>query len=168
MVRLVEGDDRVAAAVRTVLHGVKARTYACLGEADACRRQVELAETALTDARLDEPGWVGRLADPAKLYAITGHALADLSERPGQVGHRQEAARRLTRAVDEFDSTAHARAYALCVTRAVTLQVLNGEMDDDEWASWVEEKLPPGQAVRSGRLGPVAEAVEVEKLEGGD
>jgi hypothetical protein len=105
VVRLAEGDDRIAPAVRMVLHGVKARTYPAAGQAGDCHRQVELAEAAFAGASQDEPGWVGRLASPARLYAATGHALAELYAAAGAEGDRREAARRLGRAGPSRSST---------------------------------------------------------------
>jgi hypothetical protein len=162
IVRLGEGDERIAPAVRMVLHGVKARTYGCLGDADACRKRIELAEEAFTWASTDEAGWVGRLVNVAKLYAITGHALADLAEYTGEKGDREEAIQRLGKAVEEFDSTKHARAHVLCLSRLTTLLVVNGDLSDDEWPEWMRERVPEGVRVRSGRVSSVGEAGPTE------
>lgn len=126
LVRLVEGDDRVSPAVRMVLHGVKARTYGALGESDACRKQIEAAEHAFGRSCQQEPGWVGRLANPAKLSAATGHALAELALRTGDEADRSDASQRLTVAIDQFDTSLHARAHALCVLR---LALLHGKAE---------------------------------------
>jgi hypothetical protein len=63
MVRFGDGDERVSPAVRMVLYGVKARACAALGDAEACRRAVELAEQAYGNASPNEPGW-GRYPRP--------------------------------------------------------------------------------------------------------
>jgi hypothetical protein len=141
-----------------VLHGVKARTYGCLGDADACRKRIEAAEEAFTQASTDEAAWVGRLANVAKLYAITGHALADLAEYTGKESHRGEAIQRLGKAVDELDSTNHARAYVLCLSRLTTLLVVNGDLSDEGCQEWMRERMPEGVRVRSGRVNSVGEA----------
>jgi transcriptional regulator with XRE-family HTH domain len=166
IVRLGEGDERIAPAVRMVLHGVKARTYGCLGDADACRKRIEAAEEAFTQASTEEAGWVGRLANVARLYAITGHALADLAEYTGKEGQRGEAIQRLGKAVDELDSTNHARAYVLCLSRLATLLVVNGDLSDEEWPEWVKERMPEGVRVRSGRVSSVGEVGPTEGSEG--
>lgn len=155
IIRLGEGDERIAPAVRVVLHGVKARTHGCLREADDCRKQIEAAEEVFTLASTDEPGWVGRLANPARLYAITGQAMADLAERTGEKGDREEAIQRLGKAVEVLDSTNHARANVLCLARLTTLVVVNGDLNDEEWPGWLKERLPEGVRVRSGRVGAV-------------
>jgi transcriptional regulator with XRE-family HTH domain len=152
IIRLGEGDERIAPTVRVVLHGAKARTYGGLGEADDCRRQIEAAEEAFTLASTDQPGWVGRLANPAKLYAITGQAMADLAECTGEKGDREEAIHGLGKAVDELDSINHARARGLCLSRLTTLLVINGDLSDEEWPEWLKERAPEGVRVRSGRL----------------
>src|SRR5437899_11844023 len=46
IIRMADGDDRISPAVRFVLHGVKARAFGALAEADATTRQIGLAEDA--------------------------------------------------------------------------------------------------------------------------
>jgi hypothetical protein len=167
IVRLGEGDERIAPAVRVVLHGVKARTYGGLGDADACRKRIEAAEEAFTRASPGEAEWVGKLANVAKLYAITGHALADLAEYTGKKGHRAEAIQRLGKAVEELDSTNHARAYLLCLSRLTALQVVNGDLSDEERPEWIRKRVPEEARVRSGRVSSVGEAGPTEESEGG-
>jgi hypothetical protein len=162
IVRLGEGDERIAPAVRVVLHGVKARTYGGLGDADACRKRIEAAEEAFTRASTDEAGWVAKLANVAKLYAITGHALADLAEYTGEKGDRDEAIQRLGKAVGELDSPNHARAYLLCLSRLMTLLVVNGDLSDEGCPEWMRERMPEGVRVRSGRVNSVGEAGPTE------
>jgi hypothetical protein len=162
IVRLGEGDERIAPAVRMVLHGVKARTYGGLGDADACRKRIEAAEEAFTRASPDEAEWVGKLANVAKLHATTGHALADLAEYTGKESHRGEAMQRLGKAVDALDSINHARAYVLCLSRLATLLVVNGDLSDEEWPEWMQKRVPEGVRVRSGRVGSIGEAGPTE------
>lgn len=82
IIRLAEGDDRVAPEVRMVLHGVRARAHAALGEADACHRQIEAAGRAQDTATLaagDQPltaaptdaSWTVTVATPGRLLAVT-------------------------------------------------------------------------------------------------
>lgn len=98
---------------------------------------------------------MGRLANPAKLHAATGHAIADLAARTGDEGDREQATRRLTAAVDAFDADLHARAYVLCVARLARLRAESGDLDQGQgWTAWVRQQLPPGQHIRSGRIGP--------------
>jgi hypothetical protein len=162
IVRLGEGDERIAPAVRMVLHGVKARTYGCLGDANDCRKQIEAAEEAFTRASPDEAEWVGRLANVAKLYAITGHALADLAEYTGTECDREEAIQRLGKAVEELDSATHARVHLLCLSRLATLLVVNGDLSNDERSEWIRGRVPEGVTVRSGRVTTVGEAGPAE------
>jgi transcriptional regulator with XRE-family HTH domain len=160
IVRLAEGDDRIAPAVRMVLHGVKARTYAAAGQASACHRQVELADAACAAAAAaggDEPGWVGRLAGPARLYAATGHALAELYAATGAEDDRREARHRLGRAIEELDAETHTRAYVLCVSQlALLLATSTDPQEAAGWSSWVRQVLPPGGSVRSSRVDAAA------------
>jgi transcriptional regulator with XRE-family HTH domain len=124
LIRLAEGDERVAPGVRMVLHGVKARAYAAAGELAACRRHIALAEQAHERTTVagaaggagpdrQPPAWVCRLASPAQLDATTGHALAMLALRTGERDHRHPRRRRppprhgRRRAADRGDRRRH-------------------------------------------------------------
>jgi transcriptional regulator with XRE-family HTH domain len=155
LIRLAEGDERIAPAVRMVLHGAKARAYGCLAEADGCRRQLEAAQQLFTQASPEDPGWIATLAHPARLHALTGHALADLAQHsPTGQDYREQALEQLTKAVEEFDPSVHTRAYALCVARVAMLRATGADPDQTrKWMDWTRQKLPPGLQVHSGRLG---------------
>lgn len=150
MIRMVEGDERVAPAVRMVLHGVKARAYAAVGQADACRRHVGLAEAAFADASPQAPGWVGRLCHPGRLYATTGHAMADLARVSGADADLREARQRLIDAIDTFDPWVQSRAHALCTSRLSLLLLGAGELD--QGARWARQALRCAASIRSVRL----------------
>jgi transcriptional regulator with XRE-family HTH domain len=153
LIRLAEGDERVAPGVRMILHGVKARTYAALGEAEACRRQIDAAEDAFTDADPGLPGWVGRLANPAILSAATGHAMAALAGHTGAEADRKDASRRLTQAIDAYNIGTHARAHALCQARLALLHLGSADPDEAaEWTTWTRQRLPAAEGIHSGRL----------------
>jgi len=150
IVRIAEGDERVAPAVRMVLHGVKARTYAAIGDAAACRRHVGLAEEAFAAATPEVPGWVGRLCHPAHLFATTGHAVAQLARATGADADAREARERLTHAIDEYDWFTHARAHALCTSQLAHVYLAAGELDAG--VHWARQALRSATSVRSGRL----------------
>lgn len=150
IVRIGEGDERVAPAVRMVLHGVKARAYAAIGEAAACRRHVGLAEEAFATAAPDAPGWVGRLCDPAHLYATTGHAMAQLARHTGADADLRDARERLTEAIDAFDWRTHSRAHALCTSQLAVLYLVAG--DRDRGVHWARQAVRCAAGIRSGRL----------------
>jgi transcriptional regulator with XRE-family HTH domain len=165
IIRLGEGDERISPPVRMVLHGVKARIYGALGQVESCRRQIQAAETAFeqpTPEQPERPGWVGRLATPARLDALAGHAIAELAIRTGDDGHRGEAIQRLTRAVDGFDPNVHARAHALCLARIGHLQTSSGgdPNDSDQFAQWIRERLPHHDRIRSQRLTAAVETTQ--------
>jgi transcriptional regulator with XRE-family HTH domain len=150
VVRLGEGDERVAPGVRMVLHGVKARAYAAVGELAACRRHIELAEQAQATASGHVPGWIGRLADPAHLYAATGHAMAGLARRTGEPADQLEAQRRLAAAIDGFDPEWHARARALCAARLAVLHLAVGDLELGTQRT--RQVLAAAAGIRSARL----------------
>jgi transcriptional regulator with XRE-family HTH domain len=150
IVRIAEGDERVAPAVRMVLHGVRARAYAALGEAGACHRHVGLAEEAFAAAAADVPGWVGTLCHPGHLSATTGHAMAQLAQVTGTEADHRQARDRLTNAIDEYDWFTHARAHALCTGQLARLYLVAGDLDPG--VHWARLALRSAASVRSGRL----------------
>ncbi|MGH3681446.1 MAG: hypothetical protein ACRDT2_14540, partial [Natronosporangium sp.] len=153
IIRLAEGDERVAPGVRMVLHGVKARAYAAVGEVAACRQHVGLAETAYDLARTGEraaPGWVDRLAQPAQLAAITGHALATVAHRTGDPADLDDAVGRLAAATDAFDPVSHARPRSLCQARLAGLHLAAGDLD--QAVQRTREALDAVAGIRSARI----------------
>lgn len=150
VVRLGEGDERVAPAVRAVLHTVKARGYAALGEVTAARLHVELAEEVFRQVRADAPGWVASLAEPARLAANTGQALAVIAEHSGDDADRKQAQQRLLRAATELDPHRHARAIALATVGLAQLHIESGDYDNGR--TWAQQALTHHQRVRSGRF----------------
>lgn len=152
VIRLGEGDERVAPGVRMVLHAVKARGYAEVGELPACKQHIGLAEQAqaLAAAGGPVPGWVGRVADPAHLHASTGHAMASVAARTGETADRDEAVRRLAAAVEGFDPDGHARPRALCLARLAMLHVAAGDLD--QGTAYTRLVLQAAAGIRSARL----------------
>lgn len=149
IIRLVEGDERVAAPVRAVLHGVKARAYAATGQAEACRRSIQLAEEAHTAAG-DTDGWVITLCRPAHLYATTGHAVATLALHTDSKTDLDEARQRLRAAVDGHDPATHTRAVGLCQARLAQLALHTGDLADTQ--HWARQALTTLTSVDSARL----------------
>ncbi|QSB16269.1 helix-turn-helix transcriptional regulator [Natronosporangium hydrolyticum] len=150
VIRVVEGDERVAAPVRMAIHGVKARAYAASGAVATCRRHLELAEHAFTETPPVAPAWVVSLRQSGHLHATTGHALAVLAEHTGAAADRQEAIRRLAQAVADFNPDSHARAVALCQAKLSELHLQAGELEPGEW--WGRQALAGLDQVRSARL----------------
>jgi transcriptional regulator with XRE-family HTH domain len=163
VLRLAEGDDRVARTVRMVVQGVKARTCAALGDVHACRRAVDAAERAHASADSTERGWIGALGDPALLSAITGHAVATLAERTGTESDRKDASERLTNAIDSLDSDTHARAQALCVARLAVLHLSAGDLD--QAARWSRLTVDRASGIRSARLDNALAAIRITIVE---
>jgi hypothetical protein len=152
VIRLAEGDERVASPVRMLLRGVKARIYAALGEADQTRRQIDLAEAIYANPGQPagpEPGWVVTLLHPGRLYAATGHAMATLAAHTGTEAHAQDARRRLTQAVDVLDPTTHTRTRTLAALRLAMLQLVAD--DPDAGARTAGDALQWAAGVRSAR-----------------
>jgi hypothetical protein len=153
IIRLAEGDERLAPPVRMLLHTVKARIYAAHGHADHTRHQIEQAETIYADPgqqTAPEPGWVATLRHPGHLYAATGHAMATLANHTGTQADTEQAQRRLTQAVDVLDPTTYTRAHALAATRLATLQ-LNAD-DPDQAAHTIRIALRSAELLRSARV----------------
>jgi hypothetical protein len=151
IVRQAEVDERVGPAVRAVVHIVKARAYALRGEADACHRQIEVAETAQAQTQRDgAAGWLGTVATAAHLYAGTGHALATLARRTQSTATRAQAQTRLRTAADAHDPASHTRAAALCLAQLTALHLEAGELD--EGVHWGRRLLDSALGIRSRRL----------------
>ncbi|QSB14032.1 helix-turn-helix transcriptional regulator [Natronosporangium hydrolyticum] len=150
VIRLVGGDERPAAAVRMMLHWVKARIYGAAGSVDECRRQIVLAEDTYAEADPEAPGWVGTLRRPGSLAAATGHAMAELSGHTGSAADVAEAQRRLTEAVDALDRDTCGRGHALCTARLALLQISGGELESAVY--WGAMAVRSTEQVQSGRL----------------
>jgi tetratricopeptide (TPR) repeat protein len=152
IIRLGEGDERVAPPVRMLLHTVKARVYAALGEADQTARQIDHAETIYANPaqHTDPADWTNTLLHPGHLYAATGHAMATLAHHTGTQAHTQDARRRLAQAVDVFDPANHARAHTLAALRLATLQLVAD--DPDAGTRTARGVLPSATQVRSARI----------------
>jgi transcriptional regulator with XRE-family HTH domain len=153
VIRLAEGDERVALPVRMLLHAVKARIYAALGEADHTRRQIDHAEAIYANPGQPsnpEPGWVVTLLHPGHLYATTGHAMATLAGHTGTDTHAQDAQRRLTQAVDVLDPTTHTRTRTLAALRLAMLQLVADDLD--QGSRTVGVALQAATEVRSARI----------------
>jgi transcriptional regulator with XRE-family HTH domain len=167
LIRVVEGDDRAAPQVRIVLQGVKARALAALGDHDACLRSIETIETAQAGltGESDPPGWVASVAGPAQVHAAIGHALATLAVNTADPGVAEQAHRQLTRAVDGFDTTVHARAHALCAARLAMLHLAGVRPDLDQAARWGRLALISATTIRSARLN--RELVRIRALAAG-
>jgi transcriptional regulator with XRE-family HTH domain len=153
IIRLGEGDERVAPPVRMLLHGVKARVYAALGDAHQTRLHVDQAETIHADTGQQshpEPGWVATLLHPGHLYAATGHAMATLAGHTGTDAHAQDAQRRLVKALQELDPATHTRAHTLAAAHLAMLQLAAG--DAEAGIRTVRAAIQSATQVRSARV----------------
>jgi transcriptional regulator with XRE-family HTH domain len=153
VVRLGEGDERIAPPVRMLLQGVKSRIYAALGDIDQTRRQIDHAETIYAEhgqQTAPEPGWVATLLHPGHLHAATGHAMATLAGHTGTDTHAQDARRRLTTAVQELDPATHTRARTLAATHLATLQLTTD--DPEQGTHTARVALQYATRVRSARV----------------
>jgi transcriptional regulator with XRE-family HTH domain len=149
LVRFGEVDERVSPAVQMVLAAVKARAYAVRGDAPACLRQIDQAETAHTN-HTPTGGWQDRTATTAHLSASTGHAVATLARRTTSEAARRQAQHRLTHAIDTLDPPGHARTTALCMAQLATLHLEAGELDHG--THWARRVLDTATGIRSTRL----------------
>jgi transcriptional regulator with XRE-family HTH domain len=162
--RFGEVDERVCPPVRMVLHAVKARAYATTGDVAACRTQLDLAQQAHTTTTAaagggggDGGGWQATVATPGRWHAAAGHARALLAARTSSDTDRDQAAALLTRAVDELDPVAHARAVALCTARLTALHLHDGQLDTA--IHWGQRTLTTAGGVRSARLAGQLQAI---------
>jgi hypothetical protein len=157
IIRMVSGDDRADPRVRMVLHGVKARTHATLGDIQACMNSIGAieADQASLSGDPDLQGWVGTVATPARVHAAIGYALAGLAATisgsdSGRIA--EQAHQRLSDAVDTFDATTHARAHALCAAQLAVLHLGGERPDIGQAAGWGRLALLAAATVHSARL----------------
>jgi transcriptional regulator with XRE-family HTH domain len=152
IIRLGEGDERLTPPIRMLLHTVKARTYAALGQADHTRHQIDQAENIYADpGQIADPAdWTTTLLHPGHLYAATGHAMATLANHTGTKAHAQDARRRLAQTVDVFDPSTHARTRTLAALRLAALQLTTD--DPEQGAHTARAALQTAGQVRSARI----------------
>ncbi|WP_165449672.1 helix-turn-helix domain-containing protein [Krasilnikovia cinnamomea] len=148
IIRMAEGDDRVSPAVRFALHGVKARAFGALADADGTRQQIGLAEDAYADVTPETtPEWMTRFLNDAHVDSVTGQAAYSLAAATGAFS--DDAGERLSRAVRGFTG-GRARAVALCATRLAALHFRAGHLAEADRASRVALAAVPG--LRSARI----------------
>jgi hypothetical protein len=148
VIRLAEGDDRIRPSVRFVLHGVKARAFGALGDAEAANRQIRLAEDAYAAVTPEAtPEWMTKFLNGAHVYSVTGQAAYALARAHGKFS--QEAHDRLGRAIAGFDGS-RARAVALCATRLAVMHLDAGHLPEGEKAARAALAAVPG--IRSARI----------------
>jgi hypothetical protein len=105
--RLGDGDERVHPAVQCMLHAVRARTYATLGEPDRCLRETTRAEyVAATVDPHAVPGWLDGW-HPAHLQAVLGQAHADLAQTSDDPTGLDRAHEALTLAAERLTWAEH-------------------------------------------------------------
>ena len=115
-IRLADGDERTHPAIQTMLHGVRARAHAALGERDRCEREIARAVALASGVDPDGvPGWLGGW-HPAHVTALCGHAYAGLAGESGSLRDLALAHERLTGAAGQL-APVRPRAAALCLTR---------------------------------------------------
>jgi transcriptional regulator with XRE-family HTH domain len=148
--RLVD-DQRCSPAVRCVLHGVRARSYAALGQRDRCLREIGEAEQTSAEVEAEAaPQWLAGW-EPAHTEAVCGHAYALLAETDDAAAEDVvEAHRRLAAAADELTVAGRRRAAALCLTGLARLHQRCGHPDEAAW--WAERAQPIAGQLRSARL----------------
>jgi hypothetical protein len=126
--RLAGGDERTHPAIQTMLHGVRARAHAALGEPDRCHREIRLVEDAAAVVDPDAvPGWLGGW-QPAHVEALCGHAHADLARATGDPSHLDRAHQALTTAAAHL-TPVRPRAAALCLTHLARTHHKCGDPD---------------------------------------
>jgi transcriptional regulator with XRE-family HTH domain len=147
--RLAGGDERTHPAIQTMLHGVRARAHAALGEPDRCHREIRLVEDAAAVVDPDAvPGWLGGW-QPAHVEALCGHAHADLARATGDPSHLDRAHQALTTAAAHL-TPVRPRAAALCLTHLARTHHKCG--DPDQATTLADQARHLATDLRSTRL----------------
>lgn len=113
ILRLADGDERINPAIRSIVHGARARVYGAVGDRNRCGHAIQHAEDAadhVEPRRL--PAWLGGWQF-AHVQAMCGQAYSLLAQETGDLADLAEAHKRLTIAADDL-SIARPRAAALC------------------------------------------------------
>ena len=162
--RLADGDERVHPTVQAILHGVRARTYATLGEAERCHREITRAEQlAVTVDPHHVPEWLDGW-HPTHLTAGTGHAHADLARQTGDPAHLDQAHQLLILAAEHLTGV-RPRAAALCLTHLAHTHHTSG--DHDQAAKLTTQAEHLATHLRSNRLNRALAALHTTLDEGG-
>jgi hypothetical protein len=147
--RLAGGDERTHPAIQTMLHGIRARAYATMGEPDPCHREIRLVEdTAATVDTFDVPGWLDGW-HPAHVQALCGHAHAGLAGATGDHAHLDRAHEILTSAAAHL-APVRPRAAALCLTHLAHAHHKHG--DPDQATTLADQARHLATDLRSARL----------------
>jgi transcriptional regulator with XRE-family HTH domain len=147
--RLGGGDERTHPAVQSVLHGVRARAYAALGERERCEREIRLVQDVAAAVDPDTvPGWFGGW-QPAHVAAVCGHAQADLATATGDVDALAAAHAALVTAAERLVAV-RPRAAALCLTHLAHAHRKCG--DPDNVIGLVARAQHLAGGLRSGRV----------------
>jgi transcriptional regulator with XRE-family HTH domain len=148
-IRLAGGDERTHPAVVTMLHGVRARAYAALGERERCEREIRLLEGVAATVDPDAvPGWFAGW-QPAQVGALCGHAYADLARATGDADALAAAHAALVTAAERL-VVVRPRAAALCLTRLAYAHRECG--DPDHVTGLVDRAQHLATGLRSGRV----------------
>jgi hypothetical protein len=147
--RLGGGDERTHPAVQSVLHGVRARAYARLGEPERCEREIRLVRDVAATVDPDTvPGWFGGW-QPAHVAAVCGHAQADLATATGDADVLAAAHVALVTAAEQL-AAVRPRAAALCLTHLADAHRRCG--DPDHVTGLVDRAQHLAGGLRSGRV----------------
>jgi hypothetical protein len=126
--RLADGDERTHPAIQAMLHGVRARAHAALGERDRCEREVARAGDLTSDVDPGAvPGWLGGW-QPAHVRAVSGHAYAGLARKSGDPDDLDRAHEALIHAAERLNDL-RPRAAALCLTHLAHAHLACGDPD---------------------------------------
>ncbi|MDQ1294086.1 MAG: hypothetical protein QG608_1969 [Actinomycetota bacterium] len=137
--------DRLTATERSMLHALRARVFAALGDVDETLRCVGAADEEFTRAGIAPDTATAAYFDAAEHAGETGHALADIATAE----HWQEAARRL-REASAHHGEAYARSRAFCDFRLTALLLAIGQVE--EATAVGRQALTRAHEVRSQRL----------------
>ena len=150
ILRIADGDERTSAAIRCLLHGVRARARADRGERAACLQQVEYAAATSATVHLESvPGWMGGW-EPAHTEAACGHALAALADHSLSDDDLTDADKRLRHAAEQLTPAGRTRAAALCHSRLARLHERAG--NTSEATAWGQQAAGHTSIICSARL----------------
>jgi hypothetical protein len=140
--------DTATASTQAVIHALRGRAYATLGDAQECQRAIGTAEDVFTHRTpASDPDWI-KYFSPAELAAENGHSYRDLAYRDHRFARRAEPL--MGQAVEGFTGTYYVRSRTLNLIGLASTHLLRGE--PEQACQVADHAVALAKEVRSARV----------------
>lgn len=142
------GKAQATPTMRSLLHALRARAHANMGDAQSCHREVGLAEERYTDSDpAEDPDYL-QYFRPRELAAENGHSYRDLAYHDPV--HARRARPLIGQAVEGFSGTTYVRSCALNLIGLFSTHLIQNE--PEQACKVGDEALGLATRVRSARV----------------